>query len=249
MNILPNRTVLSWLAALLVWEALARFGVLSPVIVPGPSSIMAAAVTSADDFLEGIQITFMEVVIATAIAVSFGVFFGGLLGLTRLGAVSSSPILAALFAVPLITWYPLFMTWFGLGSASKIAYGVVSGVFPIAIGTLVGVSGVEQQRIIFGRSIGCSPRQLFLRIILPLALPSIITGIRIGVALVVIGVIVAEMLSSLGGVGYLISYHRTMFNTDHVYLGILIALTFAYGVNRMLTFLEMRFSAWRELKD
>jgi ABC-type nitrate/sulfonate/bicarbonate transport system permease component len=69
---------------------------------------------------------------------------------------------------------------------------------------------------------------------------------RIGIALCVIGVIVAEMLSSLGGVGYLISYHRTMFNTGHVYFSILIAIIFAYGVNRLLTFVERRFSAWRD---
>lgn len=246
MSIAPKRSLLIWAAVLLAWEMLSRLGVLSPVILPGPSMIFSAATSSAGEFIEGVQITLYEVLVATAIAVVLGTTLGALLGATGLGATASGPILAALFAVPLITWYPLFMTWFGLGSASKIAYGVVSGVFPIAIGTLDGVSGVDKQRIVFGRSIGCSKIQLFTRIILPLALPSIITGMRIGIALCVIGVIVAEMLSSLGGVGYLISYHRTMFNTGHVYFSILIAIAFAYGVNRSLTFVERRFSAWRE---
>lgn len=246
MSIALKRSLLIWVTAVLLWEMLSRLGVLSSVILPAPSMIFDAAKSSAGEFMEGIQITLYEVLIATAIAVTLGTSLGALLGATGLGAKASAPILAALFAVPLITWYPLFMTWFGLGSASKIAYGVVSGVFPIAIGTIDGVSGVDGQRIVFGRSIGCSRAQLFTRIILPLALPSIITGMRIGIALCVIGVIVAEMLSSLGGVGYLISYHRTMFNTGHVYFSILIAITFAYGVNRLLTFVERKFSAWRD---
>jgi NitT/TauT family transport system permease protein/taurine transport system permease protein len=246
MSIALKRSLLIWATALLLWEALSRLGILSPVILPAPSMILGAAKSSAGEFVEGIQITLYEVLIATAIAVTLGTSLGALLGATGLGAKASAPILAALFAVPLITWYPLFMTWFGLGSASKIAYGVVSGIFPIAIGTIDGVSGVDRQRIVFGRSVGCSRGQLFTRIILPLALPSIITGMRIGIALCVIGVIVAEMLSSLGGVGYLISYHRTMFNTGHVYFSILIAIIFAYGVNRLLTFVERRFSAWRD---
>ena len=246
MSFRLKKSWLAWGAVVLLWEILSRTGVLSPVILPGPSMIFAAATSSTGEFIEGIQITLYEVLIATLIAVTLGTMLGAALGSTGLGAAAAAPILAALFAVPLITWYPLFMTWFGLGSASKIAYGVISGVFPIAIGTLDGVSGVDKQRIIFGRSIGCSKTQLFTRIVLPLALPSIITGMRIGIALCVIGVIVAEMLSSFGGVGYLISYHRTMFNTGHVYFSILIAIIFAYGVNRSLTFVERRYSAWRE---
>jgi NitT/TauT family transport system permease protein len=240
------RRLAIFLAIVLVWQGFASAG-LSSVVLPSPAQIFSAATGSFGEFVEGFKITLFEFVTAAVIASLFGVLFGALMGLTKLGVAASGPILASLFAVPLITWYPLFMTWFGLGSASKIAYGVVSGIFPIAIATLNGVSGVDQQKLVFGRSIGCSQFQLFSRIILPMALPSIVTGLRVGIALTLIGVIVAEMLSSLGGIGYVISYHRTMFNTGHVYFGIIIAVLCAYGVNRGLTALEKRFSAWRDV--
>ncbi len=233
------------LAFLALWEGVFRSGFVPEIILPAPSAIARAAIVSWRDFLDGMQITFAEMSIAIALACVIGVGLGCLFGPSPLASAASGPIFAAFFAVPLITWYPLFMIWFGLGPASKVAYGVASGVFPIAIGALNGIRGVDQYKILFGRAIGCSPFSLLVRIILPLALPAIVAGLRIGIALTVTGVIVAEMLSSLGGIGYLISYNRTMFNTGGVYLGIFIAMLCAWGVNRMLSAFERRFSAWR----
>jgi NitT/TauT family transport system permease protein/taurine transport system permease protein len=82
--------------------------------------------------------------------------------------------------------------------------------------------------------------------VFPLALPAIVSGLRVGTGLVVIGVVVTEMLASLGGLGFLISYHRTLFDTGHVYFGILLALLIAVGVNVALTHLDRRVGAWRE---
>jgi NitT/TauT family transport system permease protein len=125
---------------------------------------------------------------------------------------------------------------------------VVSGFFPIAINTMNGVRGLDPGYLLFGQAIGCSRRQAVFRILLPMALPSIVSGLRIGTALVVIGVIVAEMLASLGGIGYLISYYRSIYATDHVYLGILFALGCALVTNWGLSLIERRFTYWRELQ-
>jgi NitT/TauT family transport system permease protein/taurine transport system permease protein len=98
---------------------------------------------------------------------------------------------------------------------------------------------------LLGEAIGCSRRQIVFRILLPMAMPSIVSGLRIGTALVVIGVIVAEMLGSLGGIGYLISYYRSMYATANVYLGILFALGCAFVANWALSIVERRFTSWR----
>jgi NitT/TauT family transport system permease protein len=81
--------------------------------------------------------------------------------------------------------------------------------------------------------------------VLPLALPAVVSGLRVGTGLVVIGVVVTEMLASLGGVGFWISYHRTLFNTGHVYFGMVLALLIAVAVNVALTRLERRIGIWR----
>ncbi len=231
---------------LLLWEAICQLGFVPRVVLPPPSAIVGAAIDSWSDYWQGMQVTVGEIAIATLIAWLGGIVLGCLLGAGPVLGAAFGPVLAALFAVPLITWYPLFMTWFGLGSASKIAYGAVSGILPVAIGTLNGVRGVDRTRLLFGRAAGCTRLQLTTRIVLPSALPSIIASLRIGSALTVIGVIVAEMLASLDGIGFLISYNRTMFNTGHVYLGIILALLCAVAANRLLSLIEHRFDRWRD---
>jgi NitT/TauT family transport system permease protein/taurine transport system permease protein len=96
------------------------------------------------------------------------------------------------------------------------------------------------------RSVGATPLQTHARIVFPLALPAIVSGLRVGTGLVVIGVVVTEMLASLGGIGFLISYHRPLFDTGHVYFGMLLALLVAVGVNVALTRLDRRVGSWRE---
>ncbi len=91
--------------------------------------------------------------------------------------------------------------------------------------------------------------QTYTRIVFPLALPAIVSGLRVGTGLVVIGVVVTEMLASLGGIGYVISYHRTLFNTGHVYFGIVLALMMAVAVNVGLTWLDRRVGLWRILEQ
>ena len=111
-----------------------------------------------------------------------------------------------------------------------------------------GVRLLDRRFILLGQSIGANKIQLLYKILMPLALPSIMSGLRIGTALVVIGVIVTEMLASLQGVGFWISYHRTLFNTGHVYLGMMLALSCALITNWGLTALERKFGRWRDME-
>jgi len=107
------------------------------------------------------------------------------------------------------------------------------------------VRAIERRYLVFARSIGATKFQTYARIIFPLALPAMISGLRVGTGLVVIGVVVTEMLASLGGIGYLISYHRTLFNTGHVYFGMMLALVMSVAVNIGLTWLDRRIGVWR----
>jgi len=107
------------------------------------------------------------------------------------------------------------------------------------------VRAIEPRYFALARAIGATRWQTYARLIFPLALPAMVSGLRIGTGLVVIGVLVTEMLASLGGIGFLISYHRTLFNTGHVYFGMLLALTLAVAVNIGLTRLDRRVGHWR----
>ena len=242
------RGVLVIVIILGMWEAIRRFNIVGPLLLASPSEIVDALVTSGPEFFLALRFTFVEIATALTVAWILGLGTGIVAGMIPFLNATAGPLLSSLFAVPLITWYPLFMVWFGIGMTSKIAYAVVSGFFPIAINTMNGIHGLDRRYSVFAEAIGCSRRQAIFRILLPMALPSIMSGLRIGTALVVIGVLVAEMLASLGGIGFLISYYRSIYATGHVYLGILFALACALFTNWGLSLIERRFTHWRDLQ-
>jgi ABC-type nitrate/sulfonate/bicarbonate transport system permease component len=230
---------------LAAWELICRLGLVNAIILAPPSSIVAAMLTSWRDFLGAFQVTILSIATSIALAWSIGIGFGLIFGLSPLGYGVFSPLLTGLFSVPLITLYPLFLVWFGIGPGSKIAFAVLTGSIPIALNTMDGVRQIDRSYIGLARSIGASPVQAYFRIYFPLALPSILSGLRIGTSLVVIGVVVCEMLAAVDGLGFWISYNRTIFKTGHVYLGITLAMLSVVLVNIALGHIERRFGAMR----
>jgi len=234
--------------ALVAWEAVWRLNIVGPLLLASPSEIVAAGFASGPKFATAFELTLVEILAAIALSVVLGVGFGALAGTRPFLGNVTGPLLTSLFAIPLITWYPLFMVWFGLGPPSKIAYGVVSAFFPIAINTMNGLRTVDRNYLIYGRAIGASPTAIVFRILVPLALPSIVAGLRIGASLAIIGVVVAEMLASLGGIGFIITSSRNLYATGDVYFGIVLALFCALLANLTLSALEHRFTRWRDLQ-
>jgi NitT/TauT family transport system permease protein len=246
---MPQRSIIRTIAiAALVaaaWEAVVRLRLVNRIILAAPSDIVLAAASDGGIFLRAFATTLAEIAAAVAIAWTLGVAIGIMVGSSRLLAAATAPVLSSIFAIPLIVLYPLLMAWLGIGPLSKVVFGAFSGFFPIALNTIDGVRAIEPRYLALARSIGATRLQTYARMIFPLALPAMVSGLRVGTGLVVIGVLVTEMLASLGGVGFLISYHRTLFNTGHVYFGMLLALTLAVAVNIGLTRLDRRIGNWR----
>ena len=243
--------IIRWAAILVLlalWELVRQFDLVHGILLASPSEIFDAFGKDGAAFVGAFQVTLAEIVTAIIITWSLGLTFGLLAGTIPILGMTAGPVMASLFAIPLIVWYPLFMVWLGIGPASKILVAVVSGFFPIALNTMNGVRLLDRRYILLGRSLGATRFQLLFRILMPLALPSVMSGLRIGTALVVIGVIVTEMLASVQGLGFWISYHRTLFNTGHVYLGMMLALACALLANWGLSRLENKFGRWRELE-
>jgi NitT/TauT family transport system permease protein len=232
-------------AVVALWESIVRLGLVSQIILAAPSDIVLAAANDGDVFLRAFATTMIEIGAAILIAWTLGIGLGVVVGSSHALSAATAPVLSSIFAIPLIILYPLLMAWLGIGPLSKVVFGVLSGFFPIALNTIDGVRAIERSYIVFARSVGATRLQTYARIIFPLALPAMVSGLRVGTGLVVIGVIVTEMLASLGGIGFLISYHRTLFNTGHVYFGMVLALVMAVAVNIGLTWLDRRIGLWR----
>jgi len=231
---------------LAIWQAICSAGLVSPIILASPLSIVLAVRTSGSEYLAAIPFTLFEIVVGICVAWILGVGAGLLIGTSQLLSVAIAPILSAIFAVPLIVWYPIMLIWFGLGAESKIVFGAAGGFFPIALNTVTAAQSFDRRFVTLGRSLGASGPRLYWKFVFPLLLPPIIAGLRIGTSFVVIGILVSEMIASTEGIGFWISTYRTMFQTGDVYLGILLALSACMLLNWPLTVLERRAGAWRD---
>jgi len=239
------RVIVATLTFLAIWQAVVSLGVVSPVLLPSPLHILGAIEKSGSDFAAAFLFTLGEIALAVAVTAVFGFSCGAVLGANKSVAKAMAPILSSLFAVPIIIWYPFFIVFLGIGPESKVAYAATAGFFPIALYTLTAVQNFDERYLVLARSLGATSSQVMFKFVVPLILPMTITGLRIGVSMAVVGVIVTEMLASTAGLGFWISYHRTLFNTGEVYLGVILALSFTLMVNIALTRVERRIGRWK----
>jgi len=238
---------LRWLclaAVLLAWELLPRLDMVPPVMLAPVSDALAAGLRSFDTFAGALAITFGQLVSALVFAFGAGAVAGLVLGSFRPLREILLPIVSSIYAVPLVIVYPLLTAWVGIGTESKIIFGGLYGFFPMALAVAAGVQTVERQYVLAARSMGASSRQLLLQVMLPAAVPSILSGLRIGGAMTAIGVVVAEMMAATGGIGFLITQNRTMFNTAEVYFGIFLVLVLAGLLDGFIGLVERRFASW-----
>ena len=229
---------------LALWEALPRLGVVSRIILSPPSAVVEAFFRDVPMVLGHLQITVAEsiaaIAIAWAVGLGFGVFFGSMARTSRF----LMPLLESAYALPWIVLYPLAVVWLGIGSTSKIAFAAVTASIPVLLTTTAAVSTVEARGTLLARALGASRLQMVTKVLIPFALPQVLSGLRVGAGLAVIGVVVGEMLLSLGGIGYLISYYRSIFESGYVYLGIVLGVALTVLVNLGMEWVERRIGWW-----
>lgn len=208
------------------WLYMQRPGGVSKLILPLLSQVVREFIgflTSAELYGHA-RITFVELFAAFAISSIAGLSVGFWGARSRLRARVLEPLLVWGYLVPTILFYPLFLLWFGFGMSSKIGYGAVSAFFPIAFNSLRGFARVDERFVKVGKAYGASPRQLDLLIKFRAGLPMAAAGLKLGAALTMITVIVAEMLGAHRGLGYLIQFYSQSFAPARTYAVIAVVL-------------------------
>jgi NitT/TauT family transport system permease protein/taurine transport system permease protein len=223
-----------YLMMIAAWQIAGATGLLNAQMFATPLLIIRAVQKDGWVFLMALRITLGEILGAGALAWGLGLICGLALGATRRGVLSMAPVLSAAIAVPLVVLYPVIVAWTGIGPQSKIIYGAAAGFFPITAATMAGMSGIDQRYIMMARAMGAGRLSLLINVMARLALPSIMSGLRIGTSLLIIAVVQSEMLSSSDGLGFWISYHRSLFNVGNVYFGVGLVLLMAAGFNALL---------------
>jgi ABC-type nitrate/sulfonate/bicarbonate transport system permease component len=237
------------LALVLGWEAVARFT--NPLLAPPPSLVLPAlaqalALESYPDLPRHLLVTAREIAVAYALAVAAGLGIGFALGLHRTLGRAYGPILAALYAVPAVVWYPSLMLFFGLDSASKIAFGFLLGFFPITLAVLAGIRQVSPHLVTVARAFGARPLTTFVKVMIPAMLFTLVGGLRTGLALTVVGVIVGEILGSRQGIGAQINHAYGLLRTaDYVAL-VLVTLVLVVASDALASLVEHRARRWSD---
>ena len=244
--------VFAWRAAalvgaLLVWEAVAR--PLNPILYIAPSRLPAALVRMLDvrelpPLPEHVWLTFEEIAAAYALAVAAGLWLGFLLGLRRSLGRIYEPLFGALYAIPSVVWYPSLMLFFGLGPASKIAFGFLLGFFPIVLSVLAGIRQVPQHLVTVAVSMGARPAVVFRKVMLPAMASTMVGGLRAGLALCVVGVLVGEILGARSGLGYVINYAYGLLMTEEYAVLVMLVAAAVLAIDGAGALLEARVKRW-----
>ena len=233
------------LAVLVVaWEALPRLGLIHTLFLPPLTDALLAAWRSWPMYLENLVVTLWQILAALAIACGGGIAVGAVVGSIPALRRSLTPLLSSAYAIPLVVLYPLIAAWFGIGPSSQIVFASLYGIIPAALATAAGIQSIDPQLALTARSMGATLGQRIVHVVLPAAIPSVLNGIRIGGALAIVGVVLAQMLVSTEGLGFVITTYRTMLDGPHVFAAILLVLALALTFDWCVGLLERRTSAW-----
>lgn len=231
LNLLPPLGVL--LVLVVVWEIAVKALKVKQYVLPPPSKIWKYLLVDHDLLLQGSLVTSREVVIGFLISVGLGIPLGILVARYRIFSLTMYPLIVASQTFPKLAIGPLLIVWFGFGQLPKLLLAVLVSFFPIMINTIAGLHAVDEQTEMLARSLGLGRLQTFVKIQLPQALPSIFAGLKVGVTLAVIGVIVGEFLGTSAGLGYIIINATGTIDTVALF-GVLVVLTViglvSYGI-------------------
>jgi NitT/TauT family transport system permease protein len=185
-----------------VWQCL--YWVIGNSALTPPSTTMSKLIDllSADWFWADILESLHAMGVAAVLVVIFGIPFGILLGLHRLSGNVAQPVLAALYALPKVSLYPIVLLIFGLTISARIAFGVMHGVIPVILFTMSATANVQPVLLRSAHVMHLSRRRVITSVIVPAALPGMITGLRVGFSLTILGVLIGEMFAAKKGLGF-----------------------------------------------
>jgi ABC-type nitrate/sulfonate/bicarbonate transport system permease component len=235
------------MAVALLWEMAARLQWMDPVLISSPTHVGIALRSWAvsGDLWRDLGTSLLELAISFGAAVAVGVPFGVIMGWRRLVEYAFDPFVWVLYSAPIVSLWPLFIIWLGIGIKAIMALAFLFAVVPIIINTFTGVRGIDPVLIRCAHSFNASSMDLFLKFTLPAALPMIIAGLRLGIGRALIGVVIGELFSSNAGVGFHISYYGARLRFSDVFAGLFMVVLIGLLTTQAIRAVEARFASWK----
>lgn len=230
------------------WQLAAQRGWVKPYLLPAPSTVLLTlAELARDGTLWGhLQISALRWAAGFAVGATLGLLFGSLVGLSRLAEQFLDTSVQMLRTIPFLALTPLLVLWLGLDEAPKLTLIALASFFPLYINTFAGIRNVDRKLIEVGRMYRLGSVQLLARVILPAALPAVLTGVRYALAVAWLALVVAELTGATRGLGYMLVEGREFVRVDIVLGSILIFACAGKLVDLLVRLLEAWLLRWRD---
>jgi NitT/TauT family transport system permease protein len=234
-------TLIILIVLVLIWQGL--HAIVGDTALPGPVPTLSYLVRLVPTvrFAENAAATATSFAFALVLAYGFGLAVGVWMGAHRLSGAVGEPILVALYSLPKITLYPVILLIFGLGISGKVAFGALHGILPVALLTMAAISNISPVYLKSARSMKLSQGQTIVTVLLPASLPEVVSGLRIGFTVTLLGVLLAEMFASKQGLGFLIINAMSLLQTEEMIAVAVLLFAFAALANALLLWVEHRF--------
>ncbi|WP_152047677.1 ABC transporter permease subunit [Aureimonas psammosilenae] len=238
-------------ALLALWWAVSHFGWVSPLFLPSPEEVATQVVLIAQDGYAGaslwehVSASLTRILSAALIAASLGIPIGLLMGLNRWAKGIFDVPIEFYWPLPPLAYLPLMIIWLGIGETSKITLLVLAMFAPVCLSAQAGVRSLPVERVNGALTLGASRRQLFFDVVLPSALPEILTGIRIALGVGWSTLVAAELIAANRGIGYMVMSASHFLATDVVFVGIGIIAALAFSFTLLMRFAERKLVPWR----
>lgn len=245
-----RRSLISVLVVVAAWELTGRFVLTDPLFFAPLSAVIEAGfrLWGSGELQKDIIASFSAVAYGMILAIVFGIVIGIFSGASRGFREYTDSFFTGLYATPLVAVAPILILWFGIGIASKIAVVFLMAVFPILISTAAGIGNADASLIEVARSFGASRLQVIRKVMIPAAIPFVITGIRLAIGRAIVGVVVGELFGARAGLGFLIFTSGQTFDVPALFLGVLILALVGVTLTSGMKWIEGRVAGWRHVE-
>ncbi|MEP9355785.1 ABC transporter permease [Xanthobacter sp. KR7-65] len=236
--------VLVFVCLITGWELACTIGKVPQWLLPAPSRIVGALWTARDILPIHIMTTTIEVLLGFGLGVSVGVPLSILIVLSPLARKVIYPILVVLQSVPKVALAPIVLVWIGYGTGSKVLIAAMTAFFPIIINTSAGMEAVPRELLELSRSLNSPSLKVFWKVRLPFAMPYLFSGMKVAMALALIGAVVGEFVGSDRGLGYLILTFSSTMNTPLVFGAMALLAVLGICLFYVVSLAERVFCPW-----
>ncbi|GAB6432245.1 ABC transporter permease [Bacillus luti] len=233
---------------LIIWQLAGVFDLVSKTVLPTPLDIFLAfqALIKTGELFGHLSISVFRAAAGFFIGGSLGIILGTIVGFSTRSEQYLDPSVQMLRTVPHLAVAPLFVLWFGFGETSKVLLIADGAFFPLYVNAFLGIRGVDSKLYDVARVLEFSKRKLIAKLILPAALPNLLLGARLSLGVAWVSLVVAELMGSTEGIGYMIMDARQFSNTDIVFVGIIIFAFVGKFSDSLVRLLEVKFLRWRD---